>query len=103
MPFYYRQLARALICFVILKKEELFLKTMSGGYVLKSHSMEETHPGSMPLIRLYDRYLLFAAIALVGIGLLMVASSSIVISQKAFNEPFHFLFRQLLYLILGTG
>lgn len=50
---------------------------------------------------LYDRYLLFAAIALLGFGLLMVASASIEISDRSFGEPFHYLYRQLAYFLLG--
>ena len=50
---------------------------------------------------LYDKYLLFALVAIVLLGLLMVASSSIVISNKLYQQPFHFLFKQC--LLLGVG
>ena len=49
----------------------------------------------------YDRILLFAAVSIVLIGLLMVASSSIVISERQFHTPFHYLLRQVVYLSLG--
>ncbi len=52
---------------------------------------------------LFDRYLLFASIALAAIGLLMVYSTSIVISDKAYGGPFHYLVRQAVYLLLGLG
>ena len=52
-------------------------------------------------ITLFDPYLIFAAIALVGIGVLMVASASIEISDRFYGEPFHYLYRQLAYLSLG--
>jgi cell division protein FtsW len=50
---------------------------------------------------LYDRWLLLSVVCLVVIGLLMVTSSSIVISEKYFNYPLHYLFRQSIYLFLG--
>lgn len=53
-----------------------------------------------PLV-LYDKWLLFSAISLLILGLMMVASSSVMISTKYFNQPFHFLIRQSIYLILG--
>lgn len=51
---------------------------------------------------LYDKTLLLAVIALICLGVLMVASSSIVISQKYYHQSFHFLFRQCVYLIVGV-
>ncbi len=54
-------------------------------------------------IMLYDPYLIIAAIALVGLGVLMVASASIDISDRFYGEPFHYLFRQLAYLALGLA
>ncbi|CAM4416501.1 MAG: putative peptidoglycan glycosyltransferase FtsW [Legionellaceae bacterium] len=52
-------------------------------------------------IPIYDRYLLFAALALITLGLLMVYSTSIVISEKTFGHPFYFVIRQSIYLILS--
>ncbi len=49
----------------------------------------------------YDRWLLFAVAALIAIGLLMVASASIVISDKQLHQPFYFLYRQIVGLVLG--
>ncbi len=53
-----------------------------------------------PLI-LFDKWLLAASIGLLLIGLMMVASSSVMISTKLYHQPFHFLTRQLCYLVLG--
>lgn len=50
---------------------------------------------------LYDKWLLAAVALIVGLGLLMVASSSIVISQQQYHQSFHYLIHQLVYLILG--
>ena len=35
-------------------------------------------------------------------GLLMVASTSIVISEHLYSQPFHYFFRQIIYLVLGV-
>lgn len=51
----------------------------------------------------YDRLLIFAAGALVLLGLLMVASSSIVIAERLFHSPFHYLARQMIYLTVGLA
>src|SRR5947207_13757863 len=48
-----------------------------------------------------DRWFLIATIGLILIGLLMVASSSIVIAEKQFHHGFHFLTRQSLFLGLS--
>lgn len=51
----------------------------------------------------YDRWFLFAAFGLLVIGLLMVASSSIVISERQYHQPFHYLTRQVIYLGIGVS
>lgn len=51
---------------------------------------------------LYDKWLFFSVVALTGLGSLMVASSSIVISEKYFNFPFYYFFKQLTYIIIGV-
>ena len=50
---------------------------------------------------LYDKWLIAAVIGLVIVGLMMVASSSVMVSTKYYHHPFHFLIRQVLYLIFG--
>jgi cell division protein FtsW len=52
-------------------------------------------------ISIYDKWLVLAAAGLVCLGLLMVASSSIVISTQQFSVPFHYLIRQSIFLGLG--
>lgn len=52
---------------------------------------------------LYDRWLLIVIATLLTFGLLMVASTSIVISEHQYGQPFHFFFHQLFYLILGIA
>ncbi len=50
----------------------------------------------------YDRWLIFTVASLAGLGLLMVASASIVISDQQLHQPFYYLFRQLMGLTLGV-
>jgi cell division protein FtsW len=50
---------------------------------------------------LYDRWLIVAILGLMVIGLMMVASSSVMISAKFYHQPFHFLLRQATYLFAG--
>lgn len=52
-------------------------------------------------IALYDKWLLAAIIGLLIVGLMMVASSSVMVSTKYFHQPFHFLIRQACYLFVG--
>jgi cell division protein FtsW len=49
----------------------------------------------------YDRWLLFIVVTIVALGLLMVASASIEVSEKQSHQPFYFLYRQLVGLLLG--
>ncbi len=51
---------------------------------------------------LYDRWFIFAVLGIIAIGLLMMTSASIVISDKQMHQPFYFLFKQLIFLALGV-
>ena len=64
------------------------------------HYTQRGKPTNKPLA-LYDKWLIAALIALVIIGLMMVASSSVMISTKFYHQPFHFLIRQACYLGVG--
>jgi len=52
-------------------------------------------------LALYDKWLIAVIVALIIIGLMMVASSSVMISTKMYHQPFHFLIRQVCYLCAG--
>jgi cell division protein FtsW len=52
---------------------------------------------------LYDKWLFLAMIMLIVIGCLMVASSSIVISEKQYGHSFHYFFKQIFYVGLGVA
>lgn len=64
------------------------------------HYTQRGKPTSRPLA-LYDKWLMSAVVMLLLIGIMMVASSSVTISTKYFQQPFHFLMRQVAYLSLG--
>lgn len=51
---------------------------------------------------LYDKWFIFAFLSIVGFGLLMMTSASIVVSDKQLHQPFYFLFKQLSFLTLGV-
>ena len=50
---------------------------------------------------LYDRLLLLTVLAIIGIGLTMVASASITLSEKFYAWPFHYFLRQSLHFLIG--
>lgn len=52
--------------------------------------------------RYVDRELLVALLALVGIGIVMLASASMWVADKQYGNPYFYLQRQLLFLGLGT-
>jgi cell division protein FtsW len=49
----------------------------------------------------YDLGLIVTILSLLGFGLLMVASASIVVSDHQLHQPFYFLIKQLVYLMAG--
>ena len=65
--------------------------------------MSKTSNPDVTSIVLYDRWLLIVIATLLAFGLLMVASTSIVISEHQYGQPFHFFFHQLFYLVLGIS
>lgn len=50
---------------------------------------------------IYDFWLVLLTLLLLAVGLLMVASASMVISDQQFGSPFHFLSHQFVNVILG--
>ena len=51
----------------------------------------------------YDRWLVILVVSLVILGLLMVASASIVVSDRQLHQPFYYFYRQLIFLVLGIA
>ncbi|USD60914.1 cell division protein FtsW [Vibrio sp. SCSIO 43140] len=52
---------------------------------------------------LYDRQLVWLAFALMVTGLVMVTSASFPISSRLTDQPFHFMFRHAIFLVLALG
>ncbi|MCD8524778.1 MAG: putative lipid II flippase FtsW [Gammaproteobacteria bacterium] len=50
-----------------------------------------------------DKPLLISVISIIICGLVMVASASIDVSEKQFGSPFHFLIRQMIFLLVALG
>lgn len=53
-------------------------------------------------ISFYDKWFVVILLSIVTLGLLMMTSASIVISDKLAHQPFYFLLKQLVLLTLGT-
>src|SRR5690554_3740907 len=50
---------------------------------------------------LYDRHLLLIMLALAAIGLVMVTSASMPVGERLTGNPFHFMLRHAVYLVLS--
>ncbi len=51
----------------------------------------------------YDAQLIVAVLALMGLGLVMVASASISIAAREFADPLHYFWRQSVYVAIGLA
>ena len=52
---------------------------------------------------LYDRVLLWLAFCLIAIGLVMVSSASFPVGERLTGNPFHFVTRHAIYVLLGLA
>jgi cell division protein FtsW len=66
--------------------------------IMRSYSA--THDAIAPA--LYDKWFVFALLCIIALGLLMMTSASIVVSDKQLHQPFYFLFKQLIFLTGGV-
>jgi len=55
------------------------------------------------LLRPYDTWLMTVILILIGLGLVMVASSSIAIADRQFHEPLHYFWRQSFSAVIGLS
>src|SRR3990167_1854072 len=67
------------------------------------HIMKSNYPKQTTEPFFYDSWIFTLALILILFGLLMVTSASMVISDKLYHYPFHYLLRQLFFLITGIG
>ena len=51
----------------------------------------------------FDRSYVLLALSMYMIGLIMVASSSMPIAERLFANPFHFIVRHMIYIMLSLG
>lgn len=58
-------------------------------------------PLKQPQAAFYDYWILFPALILIIFGLLMVASASMVISDRMYGNPLHYLMKQSTYVGIG--
>jgi len=58
---------------------------------------------NIKLIEHYDFWLISVVIFLIFLGLVMVASSSITVADRIYNDPLHYFWRQAVAIILGLG
>lgn len=57
----------------------------------------------MSISQQFDRHILFAALALLLLGLVMVCSASITMAESKTGQPLYFFIRQLIYAFIGLG
>lgn len=80
--------------------KKIFANAGSSPTLISSRSIvRNSHPAIS--IKSLDHWLVLATALLLMLGLLMVASSSMVISDRQYGTPFHYLIRQFIYL--GAG
>lgn len=56
---------------------------------------------TVAVLRQLDPWLLGSALALIGLGLVMVCSASITMANREWGRPFYFFDRQSLYIVVG--
>jgi cell division protein FtsW len=50
---------------------------------------------------LYDKWLMLIVICIAGLGLLMMTSASVALSDRQRHQPFYYFYKQLIFLVLG--
>lgn len=55
-----------------------------------------------PWARYFDRDLLIAVLALVGIGIVILLSASMWVAERQYSDPYYYFVRQLVYLAIGS-
>jgi len=75
------------------------LSASIGSSVLKVFESESTPQSGM----VFDRTFVVLALVMYTIGLIMVASSSMPVAERLFNNPFHFVIRHTIYIVLSLG
>lgn len=75
------------------------ISTSFSSGALKVFDHESTSQSGM----VFDRSFVVLALVMYMIGLIMVASSSMPVAERLFNNPFHFVIRHAIYIVLSLG
>tara|TARA_R110001583_G_scaffold3965_8_gene23864 strand:+ start:4215 stop:5495 length:1281 start_codon:yes stop_codon:yes gene_type:complete len=75
------------------------LSATIGNSVSKVFDSESTPQSGM----VFDRSFVVLVLVMYMIGLIMVASSSMPVAERLFNNPFHFVIRHTIYIVLSLG
>lgn len=75
------------------------LSATIGNSVTKVFDSESTPQSGM----LFDRSFVVLVLVMYMIGLIMVASSSMPVAERLFNNPFHFVIRHTIYIVLSLS
>ena len=75
------------------------LSSKIGNSVFKAFESESTPQRGM----VFDRSFVVLALTMYMIGLVMVATSSMPVAERLFNNPFHFVIRHTIYIVLSLG
>jgi len=77
----------------------LISEKISNSSLFKIFNSESTPQSGM----VFDRSFVVLAMVMYMIGLVMVASSSMPVAERLFNNPFHFVIRHAIYIVLSLG
>ena len=61
------------------------------------------HSSKTGIVGKYDVWLLGISLFIVGLGLVMVASSSVTVAERQFHDPLHYFWRQGISILLGVS
>ncbi|MDP7593136.1 MAG: cell division protein FtsW [Litorilituus sp.] len=81
-----------------MKQPLTMLKQVVGKNLANIFTPEQKHTSEV-----FDRSFILLALSMYMIGLIMVASSSMPVAERLFNNPFHFVIRHTIYIILSMG
>ena len=78
-----------------------FVQEVLGSLAQKYQKLSFTKVNSDRAV--FDRSFIVLALLMYMIGLIMVASSSMPVAERLFNNPFHFVIRHAIYIVLSIG
>ena len=73
----------------------------AASYTLPILKMPQWLTFESPSVETFDRSYVILAVCMYTIGLIMVASSSMPVAERLFNNPFHFVIRHMIYIVLS--